>query len=263
MIRLSAPAMALLGLIAAFVLLVLYGPLLVAIFFSFFKYENNAVQWDSFSFDAYRSLVHDEGIIDAVLNTLLVGGIAVSLALILGTALAFYYNGSRSRFRELLQLVIFLPFLMPPIITGLSLLVFFRETDIPRSLITVVIGHTVFVLALVYRIILTRLQTVRASLVEASLDLGASRWQTFRYVLAPSLMSAIGSAAILAFALSFDETLITLLVTGTQSTLPMRLWAMMRMGFTPDINALVTIVLAASTGFALLAIRFVGVPTQK
>jgi spermidine/putrescine transport system permease protein len=76
-------------------------------------------------------------------------------------------------------------------------------------------------------------------------------------------MSAIGSAAILAFALSFDETLITLLVTGTQSTLPMRLWAMMRMGFTPDINALVTIVLAASTGFALLAIRFVGVPTQK
>ncbi|MBZ0227647.1 MAG: ABC transporter permease subunit, partial [Bauldia sp.] len=169
----------------------------------------------------------------------------------------------RSRFREVLQLVIFLPFLMPPIITGLSLLVFFREADIPRSLVTVIIGHTVFVLALVYRIILARLQTLRASLVEASLDLGASRWQTFRYVLAPSLMSAIGSAAILAFALSFDETLITLLVTGTASTLPMRLWAMMRMGFAPDINALVTIILAGSTGLALLAIRFVKVPTHR
>lgn len=263
MIRLSRTAMALLGLVAAFVLLVLYGPLFVAVFFSFFKFENNAVQWDSFSFDAYWSLVHDESIIEAVLNSLLVGGVAIGLALVLGTALAFYYNGSRSRFREVLQLVIFLPFLMPPIITGLSLLVFFREADIPRSLVTVIIGHTVFVLALVYRIILARLQTLRASLVEASLDLGASRWQTFRYVLAPSLMSAIGSAAILAFALSFDETLITLLVTGTASTLPMRLWAMMRMGFAPDINALVTIILAGSTGLALLAIRFVKVPTHR
>ncbi len=263
MIRLSAMAMAILSLIAGFVLLVLYGPLFVAIFFSFFKFENNAVQWDSFSFDAYWSLVHDESIIDAVLNSLLVGAVSISLALILGTALAFYYNGARSRFREVLQLVIFLPFLMPPIITGLSLLVFFRETDIPRSLLTVIVGHTVFVLALAYRIILARLQTLRASLVEASLDLGASRWQTFRYVLAPSLMSAIGSAAILAFALSFDETLITLLVTGTQSTLPMRLWAMMRMGFTPDINALVTVILVGTTGLSLLAIRFVKLPAHN
>ena len=263
MIRVSRVAMAVLMLIAGFVLIVLYGPLLVAVFFSFFTFQNNAVQWDSFSFDAYVSLVHDEGIIDAVINTLLVGVAAVSIALALGTALAFHYNGSRSRFREVLQLVIFLPFLMPPIITGLSLLVFFREADIPRSLLTVIIGHAVFVLALVYRIVLARLQTLRASLVEASLDLGASRWQTFRYVLAPALMPAIGSAAILAFALSFDETLITLLVTGTDSTLPMRLWAMMRMGFSPDINALVALILIGSTLLALLAIRFVRLPAQR
>jgi len=257
-IRISRLGMVGLGLIAAFALLVLYGPLLVAVFFSFFEFRNNAVQWDSFSFDAYVSLVHDEGIIEAVKNTLIVGAAAVCLSVVLGTALAFHYNGSRSRFRELLQLVIFLPFLMPPIITGLSLLIFFREVDVPRSLWTVIVGHTVFVLALVYRIVLTRLQTLRTSLVEASLDLGASRWQTFRYVLLPALLPAIGSAAILAFALSFDETLITLLVTGTDSTLPMRLWGMMRMGFTPDINALV----AVSTLLALLAIRFVKLPTQ-
>jgi putative spermidine/putrescine transport system permease protein/spermidine/putrescine transport system permease protein len=127
----------------------------------------------------------------------------------------------------------------------------------------VIIGHTVFVLAVVYRIVLARLQTLRASLVEASLDLGASRWQTFRYVLMPMLMPAIGSAGILAFALSFDETLITLLVTGTDSTLPMRLWAMMRMGFTPDINALVAIILAGTTVAALIAIRFVKMPSQR
>jgi ABC-type spermidine/putrescine transport system permease subunit II len=262
-IRLSGIGLVFLSAIAAFVLLVLYGPLFVAVFFSFIKFENNAVQWDSFSFDAYWSLLHDEGIIEAVRNTLFVGAIAVGLSLIVGTALAFHYNGSRSRFRELLQLVIFLPFLMPPIITGLSLLIFFREADIPRSLWTVIIGHTVFVVALVYRIVLARLQTLRSSLVEASLDLGASRWQTFRYVIAPSLMSAIGAAAILAFALSFDETLITLLVTGTDTTLPMRLWAMMRMGFTPDINALVALILFGTTVVALIAIRFVKLPTSR
>jgi putative spermidine/putrescine transport system permease protein/spermidine/putrescine transport system permease protein len=262
-IRISPLATACLGLIAAFVIVVLYGPLLVAIFFSFFDYQNNAIQWDSFSFAAYSLLAQDEGIVEAVINTLYVGVIAVCLALVLGTALAFHYNGSRSRFRELLQLVIFLPFLMPPIITGLSLLIFFREVNIPRSLATVIIGHTVFVLAVVYRIVLARLQTLKASLVEASLDLGASRWQTFRYVLMPMLMPAIGSAGILAFALSFDETLITLLVTGTDSTLPMRLWAMMRMGFTPDINALVAIILAGTTVAALIAIRFVKMPSQR
>jgi putative spermidine/putrescine transport system permease protein/spermidine/putrescine transport system permease protein len=262
LIRVPTLVTALLGAVAGFVLLVLYGPILVAILFSFFRFENNAVNWASFSFDAYLSLVHDESVIDAVLNSLLVGTVAVTLALALGTALAFYYHHSRSRFRAVLQLVIVLPFLMPPIITGLSLLVFFRETDVPRSLATVVIGHTAFVLALAYRIILARLETLRPSLIEASYDLGASGWQTFRYVLAPSLLSAIGAAAILAFALSFDETLITLLVTGTRSTLPMRLWAMMRMGFTPDINALVTIILVASTGLALLAIRFVRIPAR-
>ena len=260
MIRLPRAATALLALVAGFVALLLYGPLFVAIFFSFFRLERNAVRWDSFSFDAYGALVQNEGIIEAIGNTLIVGGAAVALSLIIGTLLAFHYHGGRSRAREVLQFIIFLPFLMPPIITGLALLIFFREADIPRSLVTVVIGHTVFVLVLVYRIVLARLQSLPPSLVEASLDLGASRWQTFRHVLAPSLTSALISAAILAFALSFDETLITLLVTGTSSTLPMRLWAMMRMGFTPDINALVTVILAGSTALSLLALRFVKPP---
>ena len=259
MTGLPRAAMALLGLVAAFVLLLLYGPLCVAIFFSFFRVQRNEVQWDSFSFRAYHSLLHDHGIQEALLNTALVGGSAVVLALVIGTLLAFQYHGSRSRLREALQLVIFIPFLMPPIITGLSLLIFFRETSVPRSLVTVVIGHTVFVLAVVYRIVLTRLQALPPSLAEASLDLGASGWQTFRHVLAPNLVSALGASAILAFALSFDETLITLLVTGTSSTLPMRLWAMMRMGFTPDINALVTILLVVSSALAMLALRFVRV----
>jgi len=262
MIRLPRAATAALSLVGGFVVLILYGPLSVAIFFSFFRLERNVVRWDSFSFDAYGALTHNEGILDAISNTMIVGAAAVVLSLSFGTLLAFYCRAGRSRARTALQFVIFLPFLMPPIITGLSLLIFFREVGIPRSLVTVVIGHTVFVLVLVYRIVFTRLQSLPPSLVEASLDLGASRWQTFRHVLAPSLMPALVSAAVLAFALSYDETLITLLVTGTKSTLPMRLWAMMRLGFTPDINALVTLILAGTTILALVALRLVKLPQR-
>jgi ABC-type spermidine/putrescine transport system permease subunit II len=248
-------ARALLAVITAFVFLILYGPIFVPIASSFFLVKGGAVHWDQATISAYVALTDNEGILEAVKNTIVVGLSAVVLSLAFGTLLAFHYHGGRSPGREFIQFVVFLPFLMPPIITGLSLLIFFREIDFPRSLVTVVIGHTVFVLALVYRTILVRLQSLSRSLVEASYDLGASGWQTFRYVLLPNLTSAMIGAAVLAFALSFDETMITILVTGTDSTLPVRLWAMMRLGFTPDINALVAIILALTTGLCLLAAR--------
>jgi putative spermidine/putrescine transport system permease protein/spermidine/putrescine transport system permease protein len=263
MIRLSWPGRVAIWLVAALVLLLLYGPLCVAIFFSFFRFKSNQVQWDSFSFDAYAKLMQNQGIIDALGNTLVVGVSAVIASLVLGTLFALYYHNSRARDREWLQVIIFLPFLMPPILTGLSLLIFFRQIDFDRSLVTVVIGHIVFVLALVYRNVLARLQTLSTTLVEASLDLGANRWQTFRFIVLPNLATALLSAAILAFALSFDETLITLLVTGTKSTLPLRLWAMMRLGFTPDINALVTLILAGTTCLCLIAARYLTVPQSR
>jgi ABC-type spermidine/putrescine transport system permease subunit II len=260
MMRLALPVQAALWTVATFVLLLLYGPLFLAIFFSFFAFRSNRVQWDSFSFTAYAKLMDNQRIIDALTNTFVVGVIAVALALAIGTLLALYHNAGRGRSRDLLQLVIYLPFLVPPIVTGLSLLIFFRQINFERSLVTVVIGHTVFVLALVYRNVLARLQTISRTLVEASLDLGANRWQTFRYVLLPQLMTALLAAGILAFALSFDETLITLLVTGTKSTLPMWLWSMMRLGFTPDVNALVALVLAGTTLLCLLATRYLTKP---
>jgi spermidine/putrescine transport system permease protein len=263
MMRLTWPMQASLWAIAAFVLMLLYGPLFLAIFFSFFAFRSNRVQWDSFSFTAYARLADNQRILDALTNTFAVGVIAVALALVLGTLLALYYHGGCGRGRDLLQIVIYLPFLMPPILTGLSLLIFFRQIDFERSLVTVVIGHTVFVLALVYRNVLARLQTISRSLVEASLDLGANRWQTFRYVLLPQLTTALLAAGILAFALSFDETLITLLVTGTKSTLPMWLWSMMRLGFTQDINALVTLILVATTALCLVAARYLTIPQAR
>ena len=247
--------MAILSAITGLVFIIIYGPIFVPIVSSFFSVKQGQVDWHNPNLDAYAKLAQNEGILIALQNTMIVGGSAVILALICGVFLALFYNFSNSRGRGLLQFIIFLPFLMPPIITGLALLIFFREIDFSRSLVTVIIGHTVFVLALVYRTILVRLQSLGVNMVEASYDLVASGWQTFRYILLPNLKSALIGAAILAFALSFDETMITILVTGTDSTLPIRLWAMMRLGFTPDINALVAVILGLTTILVVIAAR--------
>jgi ABC-type spermidine/putrescine transport system permease subunit II len=239
--------------LAVFVLL--YGPLLVPIASSFFVVSHGDVQWDMPSLASYAALGRNEGIIEAFINTLVVGFTATLLAVILGTLFALHYCGGKSLGRNIMQFVIFLPFLMPPIMIGLSLLIFFRETDVPRSLLTVIVGHTIFILTLAYRTIVVRLQSLGPALVEASYDLGASSWQTFYYVLLPSLRSVLIGSAVLCFALSFDETLITILVTGTDNTLPIRLWAMMRLGFTPDINALVALVLGLTAAMCILAVR--------
>lgn len=256
MMKLSQLASLGLSLLTALIFILLYGPLFVPIVSSFFEVVHGDVAWDAPSLSAYQALFHNEGIITAFLNTLLVGFSATFLAVILGMLFAIHYRNGASPSRDAMQFVIFLPFLMPPIMIGLALLIFFRETDISRSLITVIIGHTIFVLALAYRTIVVRLQSLSVTLIEASYDLGASSWQTFFYVVLPNLKSALIGAAILCFALSFDETMITILVTGTDNTLPIRLWAMMRLGFTPDINALVALVLAFTTLLCILAVRY-------
>lgn len=253
--RLGIPGTALTVTVAAFVLVVLYGPVALVVLASFFPIRQGQVDWAAFSLESYVRLAGNAGIVEAVGNTLLVGASAVLTACLLGTFLAFYAQRLRPGVRNLLQAMIFVPFLLPPILTGLSLLVWFRELGVTRSLLTVAVGHTLLVLALVYRTVLVRLQSLGPRLVEASLDLGATPAQTFRHVLLPNLASALAGAAVLAFALSFDETIVTLLVTGTSNTLPIRLWGMMRMGFTPDINALVALVLAFTTLVCLLAAR--------
>jgi len=255
MMRLSNFAIGALSAVTAMVFLLLYAPLFIPIISSFFSISHGDVQWNDPSLSSYAALAGNEGVLEAFTNTLIVGFSATLLSLVFGTLLALHYCGGKSPGREAMQLAVFLPFLMPPMITGLALLIFFRETGMPRSLMTVIVGHTVFVQALAYRTIVVRLQSIGPSMIEASTDLGASAWQTLVHIVLPNLRSTLIGAGILSFALSFDETLITLLVTGTDSTLPIRLWAMMRLGFTPDINALVAIILALTTLLCVLAVR--------
>ena len=233
--------------VTALVYLALYLPILLVFVLSFFSMRRGRVNWETFSLGWYARLFDNEALGDALRNSLLVGGTAVAAAAVFATFAALHVNARpSSRSARLLEYVIFLPFLLPPIITGLSLLIYFREAGVPRGIATIIVGHAVFVLAIIYRMVLTRLNALSRSLVEAAHDLGASRFQTFRYIVLPNLRMPLLTAGILAFALSFDETMITLFLTGTDATLPVRLYAMMRVGFTPEINALITLILVFS-----------------
>lgn len=240
------------GLLTVLVLLVLYAPVFISAIFSLIEVKDGRILWETFSFRNYFTMWSNPSVIDALTNTAIVAAAAVAVASLLAVLLALYAEWPGALFRRGLELAIYLPFLLPPIVTGLSLLVASAQLGISRGLGTVVIGHTVFVLAVAYRLVLTRLQSMPKTLVEASYDLGASKLQTFRYITLPYLSSAIVTGAVLALTLSFDETLISVFLAGDRMTLPLRLWAMMRVGFTPEINALVTLVLLVSLILAAL-----------
>lgn len=241
------------GILTAFIFLVLYSPIIISALFSALQTKQGVIQWNTVSFSPYFTLWSNQSVITAMFNTVLVAVISVTVASVLSVALALYTEWEGAMGRRTLEVVIYLPFLLPPMVTGLALLVATAQMGLHRGLLTIILGHTIFVLAVTYRLVLTRLKSLPLSMIEASADLGASRWQTLRYVLLPHLASALVTGGLLAATLSFDETLISTFVAGDQTTLPLRLWAMMRVGFTPEINALVTLVLLFSIMLALAA----------
>ena len=241
-----------LALVALAALLVLYAPVGISALFSIVPVDRAGIHWDAATLAWYGRLAENASVISAVETPALVGVVSVAIATVLAIVRAFSVEGEGAVARRLVEIVIYLPFLMPPIITGLALLVFLDELGVSRGTATIALGHTALVLAVLYRLTLTRLRALPRSLAEASADLGASRWQTFRYVLWPQMRSAVATGVVLALTLSFDETLITVFLSGDATTLPLRLWGMMRVGFTPEINALVTLVLVVSIALALV-----------
>ena len=237
---------------AAFIFFLLYGPAALVVVFSFFDRKGGVIDWKSFSFDHYVSLLQDDAILAALGNTLEIAFASVFLATVLAVGLAYYMRLGARRGRGYVEFVIFLPFVLPAIITGISLLTAFRQLGVDRGLMTVGIGHIVIVVGIIYRMVMVRLEALENSQIEASADLGATPFQTFRLVVVPQLASAMVTGALLAFTISFDETLVTFFLVGDEPTLPLRLWAMMRVGFSPEINALVTLVLLGTMTLAIV-----------
>ncbi|HVW18419.1 MAG TPA: ABC transporter permease [Solirubrobacteraceae bacterium] len=184
------------------------------------------------------------------------GLIATAIAIVLGTMAAFAVHRFRFFGREAVSLMLVLPLALPGIITGMALNSFFAWSGTSFSLTTIVIGHATFCIVVVYNNVIARLRRTQASLVEASMDLGADGLTTFRLVTLPSIATALVAGGLLAFALSFDEVIVTTFTAGAQNTLPLWIFGQIRLGQRlPQVNVVVLVVLAITFVPVVLAQR--------
>ncbi len=202
-------------------LLFLHVPLLL-IFLYAFTTEDKSYQFPppGLTLKWFAVAWERQDVWNALTLSLRVATVSTAIALVLGTLAAAALSRTRFFGRESVSLLIILPIALPGIITGISLRSAFNLAEIPFSFWTIVLGHATFCVVIVYNNVVARFRRTSASLIEASMDLGADGFQTFRYVVLPSIATALLAGGMLAFALSFDEVIVTTFTAGQQSTLP-------------------------------------------
>lgn len=226
----------------------LYIPMVILVIYSFNESKLVTV-WAGFSTKWYGELLQNEAFLDAAWVTLKVAFFSSTLATVLGT-MAAYVLVRRGRFmgRTLFSGMIYAPLVMPEVITGLSLLLLFISIGLDRGVLTIVLAHTTFAMCYVSVVVSSRLVTFDESLEEAALDLGASPWEAFRLVTLPIIAPAVVSGWLLAFTLSLDDLVIASFTAGpSATTLPIKIFSSVRLGVSPEINALSTIIIAIVT----------------
>jgi spermidine/putrescine transport system permease protein len=262
---------------AALALAFLYLPILILIIYSFNVSKFNAV-WRGFTLDWYRSLfsnagttasiasMSSAGIWTAVNNSLLIAIISTLLATIFGTTIALALERFHFPGRKAVEVLLFLPIIMPEITIGISLLVFFTLVfrivenltgiRLNLGLPTVIIGHVVFNISFVTITVRARLAELDPTLEQAAFDLGANEWRTFWRITFPLIWSGIFSGALLAFTLSLDDFVVTFFTTGVGSmTLPLFVYGTIKFAVTPAINAISTLMLLASLLLVISSLR--------
>jgi putrescine transport system permease protein len=205
--------------------------------------------WAGFSTKWYGELLQNEAFLDAAWVTLKVAVFSSTLATVLGTMAAYVLvRGRRFAGRTLFSGMIYAPLVMPEVITGLSLLLLFIGIGLDRGVLTIVLAHTTFAMCYVSVVVSSRLMTFDRSLEEAALDLGCSPFEAFRLVTLPIIAPAVISGWLLAFTLSLDDLVIASFTAGpSATTLPIKIFSAVRLGVSPEINALSTIMIAIVT----------------
>ncbi|MBY5971780.1 ABC transporter permease subunit [Ferrimonas balearica] len=234
----------------------LYLPMVVLVIYSF-NASKLVTVWAGFSTQWYGELIRNEAFLDAALVTLKVGLISSTIATVLGTMAAWILvRSGRFLGRTLFSGMIYAPLVMPEVITGLSLLLLFIGIDLDRGVLTIVLAHTTFSMCYVSVVVSSRLASFDTSLEEAALDLGCTPWQSFRLVTLPIIAPAVISGWLLAFTLSLDDLVIASFAAGPSSTtLPMKIFSAVRLGVSPEINALSTIMIGiVATGVILFSL---------
>jgi ABC-type spermidine/putrescine transport system permease subunit II len=245
------------GAVVALALIFLFAPLVVVVLFSFHKTGALSFPFKGFSLRWYRDVFGSDAFVAALKNSAIVATCVAAVTLILGTAASYGLSKTKSRLRGPLALLFFLPITLPGLFIGISLLVFFVRISLPLSLTSVSIAHFVYVFPYFLLIALAALDRLDPSLEESAADLGASPWTVFWKVTMPQVWPLLAGATALAFALSFDEFIITFFVIGSQSTLPMYIWSSFRRTVDPSINVVSTLLLAVMLVLWIIAFAFV------
>lgn len=232
----------------------LYLPIFILVIYSFNANRVVGV-WQGFSFQWYEVLFTDRAIASAFKNSIWVATWSTILSTFLGTMAALVLERYRFRGKMTFDAVLYLPIIIPDIVMALSTLLFFVMVGIALSRYTILIAHIAFNISFVAVIVRARLATMDDNLEEAAADLGANEWTTFRRITLPLLMPGIVAGALLAFTLSLDDFVITFFVSGPGSTtLPVRVYSMIKFGVTPEVNAISTLMLLGSTVLVIISL---------
>ena len=247
----------------------IYAPILLIVVFSFNANPVNMMIWEGFTFDWYRTIFglsnkltesalyieSSDQLYSAVKNSLLVALITTAVSAVFGTAVAVAVARFRFRLQGFYRALMFLPMIMPDIVLGIALLIFFVSLGVKLSLLTIIIGHCTFLTSYVFVVVSARIADMDESLEEASADLGADGWTTFRRVTLPMILPGVIGGALLAFIISMDDLVITYFIAGVDSTtLPVFIYGMLRRGIKPEINAIATIMLLFSIVIASIGL---------
>jgi putative spermidine/putrescine transport system permease protein len=253
---------------SAVTLVFIYVPLVIIALYSF--NDSNTITWplSGFTLEWWKKAFHNEGARDAFLTSVQAGLAATAIALVLGTLAAFAVQRYSFFGRETISFLVVLPLALPGIVTGMALnstiTNVLEPLGIGFGLFTIIVGHATFCVVLMYNNVLARLRRSSRSIEEASMDLGADTWQTFRYVTFPQMRTAVLAGGLLAFALSFDEIIVTTFTAGSVKTLPLWIFQnLARPNQIPIVNVVAVIVIVISiipVYFAQRLTRETGLP---
>jgi spermidine/putrescine transport system permease protein len=241
------------GIYIAIVLTLMYIPILLVILYSFNQSRISSL-WGGFSLTWYIELFRDRVMFSALRNSIILGLAASLSAGIIGSLAAAGFSRARLPGGKAVEQLAVLPLMIPEIVMGMVSLAFFSLLALPFGMLTLVIAHTVMCVPYVYILVKARLEGLDKSYVEAAKDLGAGEFRAFYDITLPMIMPALVSGMMISFAMSFDDVIISVFVTGADTnTLPIRIYSQMRFGVTPKTNALCTLLFLVTVLLALAA----------
>lgn len=240
-----------------FLLVLMYLPIAVVVAYSFNVSKNTTV-WSGVTLDWYKKMMNNRGLLEALRNSLVLAVLSSGAAGIIGTLGAVGMARVSFRSKGAVEYISTLPIMIPEIILGMVFMAFFAMLSLPFGMVTLVLGHTTFCVPYVFMMVKSSLVGIDKSLGEAAKDLGATERRAFFDITLPLILPAVVSGMLLAFAMSLDDVVISIFVTGAKTnTLPIRIYTQLKSGVTPEINALCTIMLVVTFVIVVLS-RVIG-----